>query len=85
MMRDDSAVMLGIVINETVCHNCCYYLPYSGEQSHGHDFITQMEPCRRLSAKLAMKHEYFRDLPPKIHDLPDGTCPAWPQYRFSYN
>ena len=32
----------------------------------------QMEPTKRISAKAAMKHEYFTDLPPKIHELPDG-------------
>ena len=28
---------------------------------------------KRISAQAAMKHEYFMDLPPKIHDLPDGN------------
>lgn len=31
-----------------------------------------MEPSKRICAEDAMKHEYFWDLPPKVHDLPDG-------------
>lgn len=31
-----------------------------------------MEPSKRISAAQARRHEYFMDLPPKIHDLPDG-------------
>ncbi|XP_052829424.1 cyclin-dependent kinase 14 isoform X2 [Octopus bimaculoides] len=33
--------------------------------------LLQMEPSKRISASNAMKHEYFWDLPPKIHQLPD--------------
>lgn len=31
-----------------------------------------MDPKKRISARAAMKHEYFCDLPTKIHELPDG-------------
>lgn len=34
--------------------------------------LFQMEPSKRICAEDAMKHEYFWDLPPKVHDLPDG-------------
>ncbi|KAK3082735.1 hypothetical protein FSP39_003818, partial [Pinctada imbricata] len=33
--------------------------------------LLQMAPPKRISAHQAMRHEYFGDLPPKIHDLPD--------------
>lgn len=33
--------------------------------------LLQMEPSKRICAEDAMKHEYFWDLPPKVHDLPD--------------
>ncbi|XP_046556004.1 cyclin-dependent kinase 14-like [Haliotis rubra] len=54
--------------------SCC--IPKLSFVQHAEDLaakLLQMEPCRRLSAKLAMKHDYFRDLPPKIHDLPDSA------------
>ena len=35
-------------------------------------FCRQMEPIKRISAAMARHHDYFMDLPPKIHDLPDG-------------
>ncbi|XP_041374809.1 cyclin-dependent kinase 14-like [Gigantopelta aegis] len=35
--------------------------------------LLQMEPTKRLSADSAMKHEYFSDLPPMIHALPDTS------------
>ena len=31
-----------------------------------------MHPYRRISARAAVDHDYFKDLPPKIHELPDG-------------
>ncbi|KAL5006114.1 hypothetical protein ScPMuIL_017272, partial [Solemya velum] len=31
----------------------------------------QMPPLKRISAQKALKHEYFDDLPPKIHELPE--------------
>ncbi|KAK3582637.1 hypothetical protein CHS0354_001682 [Potamilus streckersoni] len=33
--------------------------------------LLQMPPNKRISARAAMKHDYFMDLPPKIHELPD--------------
>lgn len=44
---------------------------------HAEDLASQflqMCPHKRISAQAAMKHEYFMDLPPKIHDLPDASC-----------
>lgn len=46
------------------------YLP------HAEDLVSeflQMDPRKRISAKDAMRHEYFCDLPPKIHELPDAS------------
>ena len=34
--------------------------------------LLQMDPKRRISARVAMRHEYFCDLAPKIHELPEG-------------
>ncbi|KAL8576611.1 Cyclin-dependent kinase 14 [Nucella lapillus] len=33
----------------------------------------EMEPSKRISAAVARQHEYFMDLPPKIHDLPHAA------------
>lgn len=33
----------------------------------------EMEPSKRISAAQARRHEYFLDLPPKIHELPDAA------------
>ncbi|KAL4217160.1 Cyclin-dependent kinase 14 [Mactra antiquata] len=44
------------------------YLPHAEELAS--EFL-QMDPKLRITAKAAMKHEYFSDLPPKIHELPD--------------
>lgn len=35
--------------------------------------LLQMNPRKRISADLAMKHEYFSDLPDAIHHLPDAS------------
>ena len=32
-----------------------------------------MQPQFRISAEAAKRHEYFQDLPPRIHDLADGN------------
>jgi hypothetical protein len=41
-----------------------------------------MDPRQRISAKAAMWHDYFCDLPTKIHDLPEGIdC----LYYFTFN
>lgn len=33
----------------------------------------QMQPHMRISASAAKRHEYFQDLPPRIHELSDAT------------
>ncbi|CAG2249650.1 CDK14 [Mytilus edulis] len=33
----------------------------------------QMCPQKRISAQSAMRHEYFNDLPQKIHEIPDAS------------
>ena len=34
--------------------------------------LLQLEPRKRISAKASMRHQYFDDLPQKIHELSDG-------------
>ncbi|ESO99702.1 hypothetical protein LOTGIDRAFT_141710, partial [Lottia gigantea] len=45
------------------------FIPHSQELASK---FLQMDPSKRISAQLAMKHEYFHDLPPKIQDIQDG-------------
>lgn len=43
---------------------------------HAEDLASQfLQMCqhKRISAQAAMRHEYFMDLPPKIHELPDAS------------
>lgn len=44
------------------------YLPHAEDLVN--EFL-QMDPKQRISSKAAMWHDYFSDLPQKIHDLPD--------------
>lgn len=53
---------------------CCVpklsFIPHAADlASH----FLEMEPSKRISAAQARRHEYFMDLPPKIHDLPDAS------------
>ncbi|WAR10007.1 CDK14-like protein [Mya arenaria] len=46
------------------------YLPHAEDLVN--DFL-QMDPKKRISAREAMTHDYFCDLPPKIHELPAAS------------
>jgi len=46
------------------------HIPYAEQLAH---HLLQLEPVKRISAKLAMRHQYFDDLPSKIHQLPEET------------
>ncbi|KAH3826852.1 hypothetical protein DPMN_128764, partial [Dreissena polymorpha] len=37
------------------------------------NLFLQMDSRKRISSLQAMKHQYFCDLPPKIHELPDAS------------
>ncbi|GFR94405.1 cyclin-dependent kinase 14-like [Elysia marginata] len=53
---------------------CC--IPKLSYVPHAEDLASrflQMQPQYRISAEAAKRHEYFQDLPPRIHDLPDGS------------
>ncbi|XP_076441182.1 cyclin-dependent kinase 14-like isoform X2 [Babylonia areolata] len=53
---------------------CCVpklsFVPHAAELAAR---FLEMEPTRRISAVVARQHEYFLDLPPKIHELPDAA------------
>lgn len=34
--------------------------------------LLQLDPTRRLGAEDALRHPYFKGLPPKLLELPDG-------------
>ena len=36
------------------------------------DMLLQPKAARRMSAEQALRHRYFAELPPAIHDLGDG-------------
>lgn len=46
------------------------YIPHA---EHLANQLLQMHPYRRISARAALNHDYFKDLPPKIHELPDAS------------
>lgn len=53
-----------------------YCIPKLSYIAHAEDLASrflQMQPQFRISAEAAKRHEYFQDLPPRIHDLPDGS------------
>ncbi|GFN89567.1 cyclin-dependent kinase 14-like [Plakobranchus ocellatus] len=53
---------------------CC--IPKLSYVAHAEELASrflQMQPEYRISAEAAKRHEYFQDLPPRIHDLPDGS------------
>lgn len=53
---------------------CCVpklsFVPHAAELASR---FLEMEPTKRISAAQARRHEYFTDLPPKIHELPDAA------------
>ena len=34
--------------------------------------LLRLEPAQRVSARVALRHKYFEDLPPAVYTLPDG-------------
>lgn len=50
---------------------CCVpklsFVPHAADLAAN---FLEMEPSKRISAATARHHDYFMDLPPKIHDLP---------------
>ncbi|XP_013408537.1 cyclin-dependent kinase 14-like [Lingula anatina] len=49
-------------------------IPKLGLVRHAEDLANhflQLDSAKRISAKNAMYHDYFSDLPPRIHELPD--------------
>jgi cyclin-dependent kinase 14 len=53
---------------------CC--VPKLSFVPHAEDLAVcflQMQPSQRISAVGARRHEYFQDLPPRIHELSDTT------------
>ena len=47
--------------------------------------LFQMRPHDRISARAALSHDYFKDLPPKIHELPDGKLLTFDLLNFNVN
>ena len=45
------------------------HIPYAENLA---DQLLQLMPNLRISARVAMRHKYFEDLPQKIYELPDG-------------
>ncbi|XP_076458434.1 cyclin-dependent kinase 14-like [Babylonia areolata] len=51
-------------------HCCVPKLSFTPHAVDLADSLLQMEPCKRISSAEASHHDYFMDLPAKLHDLP---------------
>ena len=79
-------------------HKLCYYKPPPQRLAHVWprlfdsafaeslaNMLLQQQGNKRIRAENALRHRYFADLPPKLHDLDDGNCSVFFPFFYQSN
>ena len=59
-----------VLVDQSIKHAC--YLSQVPLAENLADMLLQPKAAQRMSAEQALRHRYFAELPPAIHDLGDG-------------